>query len=192
MKSVLISVSVFLFADACALGQGTVFFYNHVPAVGLDAPVFDTDGMKLQGGQFQAQLYAGPTADSLVPVGLAASFGSAQPGYWSNWYDPLDRTIPNVPPGQEAYCQVRVWSYLRGASYDQVAAVNGKHGASPVFSVTTGGLLGTDTQPPGFPAYLTGLQSFELVGVDPAPEPATLVLFGISLVVWAIFRFKLL
>jgi hypothetical protein len=167
-----------LFLSCCAaMAQGTVFLYNHIPAVGLDAPVFDTDGLSLlQGYQFQVQLYAGPTADHLSPVGPAASFG-LQPGYWSSWGESLDRTIPDVPPGDTAFCQVRVWSFLLGPNYEAVEAADGKHGQSSVFSVTTGGDSG-GTEPPTFPAFLVGLKSFSLTGTEPTPEPTTIALLA--------------
>src|SRR5678815_2369879 len=53
----------FLFLPVCfalitdAYAQGTVLFYNHVPTIGLDAPVFDVGGQSfLAGWPFYAQL----------------------------------------------------------------------------------------------------------------------------------------
>ncbi|MFO1498263.1 MAG: hypothetical protein U1G07_07720, partial [Verrucomicrobiota bacterium] len=156
MKSAALLLALLLAQVACA-AQGTIFFYNHVPAVSLDAPVFDTDGQSLLfGDRFQAQLYAGADANSLVPVGFAASF-SLNAGYWNSWDDSLTRIIPGVDPGENAFCQVKVWSLLKGSTYDQVVAAGGKHGESIIFSALTGGAPGSDTQPPGFPGYLTGL-----------------------------------
>jgi hypothetical protein len=143
-----------------AFGQGTVFFYNHVPTVGLDAPVFDVDGLSLLSGpQYNAQLFAGPSADTLRFVPGPALF-AGEPGYWMSWGDSLDRSIPDVPPGSVAFLQVRVWS------------ADGKHGESLVFQAVTGGDTQNGTQPPTFPAYLAGLESFTLT-----PEPSTIALF---------------
>ncbi len=177
-------IATLLMAQASVWAQGTLLFYNHVPSVGLNAPVLDTDGLSgVEGGQFQAQLYAGASAASLAPVGFAATFTSS-PGYWNSLGlgDSLDRTVPGVNPGDTAYCQVRVWSTRRGSTYDQVAAAGGKHGASDVFSVTTGG-VSINNLPPTFPGYLVGLHSFSLSGVDPVPEPTVLALLVIAMAV---------
>lgn len=164
-----------------AAAQGTLFFYNHVPSIGLDAPVIDTDGItRVQGYQFQALLFAGPSPDELIEAGPAASLGLGPAGYWTSPTDPLDRIIPGVAPGETAYCQVKVWSNLRGATYDQVAAANGKHGQSDIFACSPGGAPGSNGEPPGFPGYLSGLKSFSLTGADPVPEPATLALLALA------------
>src|SRR5689334_19485123 len=58
-------LSVFLATATVAFAQGTLYFSNHVPSAGLEAPVFDTDGVTgVQGYWFQAQLYAGAAASS--------------------------------------------------------------------------------------------------------------------------------
>jgi hypothetical protein len=49
--------------------QGAIYFSNYVPLAGINAPVFNGDGtQKLEGAGYLAQLYAGPSADSLMPV----------------------------------------------------------------------------------------------------------------------------
>jgi hypothetical protein len=68
---------------------------------------------------------------------------------------------------------VKVWSYLRGSTFEEVTAAGGKRGQSEVFTVLTGGDTAGGSQPPGFPAELLDLKSFSLVGVDPiVPEPS--------------------
>jgi hypothetical protein len=176
----------FLFLPICfalitdAYAQGTVLFYNHVPTIGLDAPVFDVGGQRfLAGYPFYAQLYAGPAALSLTPVGSALVFQTgAGAGYWTAGFDGgFTRIITTVPPGESAFVQVRVFSNVTGGNYEDVLAHGGKHGESLIFSVLTGGDTKNGTQPPNQPAYLTGLQSFSLTGFDPeVPEPTTTAL----------------
>jgi hypothetical protein len=179
MKSIVVAIGLLLSCGQ-VWAQGTVYFYNHVPSAGLDAPVYDTDGKTpLLGAQFQAQLYAGASAESLGPVGAVAYFTS-QPGYWLNYDGSLTRIIPGVAAGSVAYAQVRVWSSYSGTTYERAAAVNGKHGQSTVFTVLTGGDTQGGTEPPSFPGYLTELRSFNLTGVDPVPEPSTMALLLVA------------
>jgi hypothetical protein len=179
MKNLLFPCLILAVLPAAVFGQGTVYFYNHVPSVGLDAPVFNTDGQTpLTGANFVAQLYGGPDAKDLLPIGDLAVFAGSQPGYWVSFGSSLDRTIPTVAPGAEAFVQVRVWSTQLGSTYDQVEAAGGKHGESSVFSVITGGVTQGGTLPPTFPAFLTDLKSFSLTGIEPdIPEPGTGLLF---------------
>ena len=77
--------------------------------------------------------------------------------------DSLERSIPNVPPGETAFLQVRI------------SSADGKHVESSIFSVTTGGDTRNGTQPPTLPAYLVGLHSITLT-----PEPSTVALFIVA------------
>jgi hypothetical protein len=181
MKPLLLAFLV-MSSTGSMLGQGTIYFYNYVPSAGLNAPVLDTDGKGVTGFQFRAQLLAGSSPSTVSPIGAPADFSIPTPGYWgSSSGDSLTRIVPNVPAGGAAYAQVLVWSTLRGDSYELAAANGGKHGASDVFSVLTGGETQGGTLPPTFPGYMTGLQSFSLTGVDPAvPEPSTLALAALG------------
>jgi hypothetical protein len=139
-----------------------VSFGNRAPGAGLDAPVYDVDGQtRLAGAAYVAQLYGGPTADSLAPVGGPVPFfDGALAGYWDAGTEPW-REIPGVAPGSEAFIQVRAWEKAKGATYEEAVAAGGKAGYSEVLRVTTGGRGAA--QP--LPAVLAGLQSFKLASI---------------------------
>jgi hypothetical protein len=157
--------------------QGTVNFHNLPPVP--DAPVFDIDGTtRLNGPRYQAFLVAGPTADSLAPVGPSVPFLTGEgAGYFAGG----TRTIPTVIPGQTAFLEVRYWDTATGATWEEAAY----WGGSPVFVVVTGGA----GEPPSLPSTLVGLQSFNLI-----PEPSTLLLGSIALApfLWRFTRRRIL
>jgi hypothetical protein len=172
-KLTVIAMSALLSLSAWA--QGTVNFNNSNAAIGAGgAPVFDVDGTTaLAGTGFVAQLYAGPDANSLAPIGATLTFRTgAGAGFLNTTGQDTARIIPTVAPGAQAVIQVRAWdaSY---ASYEAAAAAGGKAGASANLTVTTGGA----GQPPSLPANLVGLQSFSLSVV---PEPGTLALVALG------------
>ncbi len=143
-------------------GGGSVNFSN----LGI-SHVYDVDGTtRLPAGTaFLAQLYAGPSADSLQAVAGTASF--AFPGL----FDGGIRYIPSVAPGQVASVQVRVWETAYGTTYEQARDTGGRTGASPILQVRTGG----GGIPPAIPAELVGLQNFSLEAGLP---PRALVFIG--------------
>ena len=135
---------------------GTVRFSNHVPGAGLDAPVFDTDGVtRLAGQNFQAQLYGGADTNNLAPIGSPVPFlTGASAGYWDDALE-TGLAIPGVNPNERGYVQVRVWDRAYGDSYDKALLAGGRVRASEVLEVVAGG----GAEPP---ASLTGLKSFNL------------------------------
>lgn len=220
----------------------TVHFSNRVPQATppIDAPIFDIDGatplegyavravlyrspttaftpfpQPLLSDNFVAQIYAGPSADSLGPMGYPAGFGTgtnagyvleqpnrpiviwprplptpafppvyqvgatseslisqlviSPPIYWPPVYYFPSYTvlIPGVEAGEIAQVQVRVWDSSAGNTYEEAVTYGGKHGASAILPIVTGG----GTNPP---AYLTGLGSFHLVRGPPV-SPVILV-----------------
>lgn len=151
-------------------GQGTVVFNNRVLGDGgVDAPVYDTDGVTpLAGDAYLAQLYAGPSADLLAAVGAAVAFRTNSPKFTAAGYfyvlEP-SRSIPSVLPGAVAAVEVRAWEKAAGLTYEDAVNHGGKHGRSAGFTVKTGGL----GEPPSLPTVLTGLRSFHLV-VTLAPK----------------------
>lgn len=154
---------------------GTVYFVNRSLGLGLDAPVFDEGGTSLvSGAGFVAQLYAGPSESTLVPVGRPLPFLEAD---GAGYFRGEDRSIPNVPPGGLAHVQVRAWALADGDTYEAAVAAHGKRGSSPTLVVTTGNA----GSPPSLPPFLLGLASFELRrGTPPrivtAPSALTVVL----------------
>ena len=131
-------------------GGGTVNFANFKTSL-----VFDVDGVTplLAGLSYWVQLYAGPTPDSLQPVGPATHIAPVAGRFVGG-----TRVIPGVAPLQTATVQIRAWSSAAGTSYEQARAAGGKTGVSPLLQVITGG----GGVPPRPPANLIGLQSFSL------------------------------
>lgn len=146
-------------------GGGTVYFWNkNLGSPGVptnDAPVFDLDGVtRLSGTNYVAQLYAGPTPESLRPMASPTPFSS---GPLAGFFLPQTVTLPHVPPGATAFTQVRAWEIARGSSYDEARALGGKFGRSETVQVTTGGGM-----PPTMPPRMRGLTSFSLRAGLPA------------------------
>src|SRR5258707_555959 len=92
------------------IAQGTLYFRN--TALGqLDAPIFDAQGNRLAGNQFQAILYAGPTSDSLQPIEPSAGFFT---GASAGYFVAGARLVPTVGLGSVAWAQVRAWDARLG------------------------------------------------------------------------------
>jgi hypothetical protein len=136
-------------------GGGTIDFRNRAlsfTVVSNEAPVFDLDGITpLNGPEFVAQLYAGPSLESLRPIASASPFRT---GYYAGYFVSIILTLPNVPPGGAAFAQVRVWEVGKGSSYEEARLLGRKFGRSEILQVTAGG-----TQSP---TRLFGLASFNL------------------------------
>jgi len=137
-----------------ALGQGTLNFANVNSAVGLNAPIIGLDGKtNLQGPGWFSELQAGPTLNSLASI-ATTGFSTQAPGYFNGGVV----TIPNVPSGSTAWCVISAYPSIPFAD----AAFNLFYGASPPFQVVLGGGEGGGGIPPGLPAPLLGLTSFEV------------------------------
>ena len=137
---------------------GTVNFSNRNRLTDpvIDAPVFEADGVtRLAGPAYLAQLYAGPSPDTLAPVGWAVPFRT---GTSAGYVEGGVVVITSVAPGAVAYVQMRAWESARGPDFDSAWRAGGAVGASAVLSLTTGGA----GAPPSFPADLVGLSSFTI------------------------------
>jgi len=169
-----VSVSV----GACA--QGTVNFNNSKSTVGGNGAQVTRclDGLGVS-SQFVAQLWAGPDASSLAPVGAVLAFrDGAGRGFLNTTGQDTVRVIPTVAPGAVATIRIYVWDRTKGVTYMDSVRNGGEGGLSNIFSVRTGG----DDEPASLPANLVGLQPFCLI----VPEPSTLALgaLGLGALLW--------
>ena len=182
LKMVLI---VLIVSYSCwSQGQGTFQFQNRNTAAGIDAPVFDAQGVRLSGNDYLADLYGGSNSNSLsatTPQTVAPFFTGIVAGYFQNLQTAL---VPNVPGNTFVWLQVRAWDARLGATYEAVVALGqGGYGASPLFFALGGDPNGV---PPTGPRPLIGLQSFSLLPV--VPEPATWVLLALGGTALWVFR----
>jgi hypothetical protein len=152
-KLMLIAACVTALAATNAFAQGSVNFNNRVTAAGLDAPIFDVGGAKLEGPNAFAQIYVNDAAVG-APVAFRSGTGA---GYFSGG----TVAIPGAAGGTSVQMVVAAWS---GAATFEAASIKG---VSSPFTVTLGGA----GEPPSTPANLIGLTSFTLV-----PEPSVLAL----------------
>lgn len=167
-----------------ALGQGTFQFQNYDGPLGINAPVFDAQGVALSGNAYLAELYGGIVSNSLSPAMPRTAvpfFTGIGAGYFQA---PHAVFFEDVPGGSFAWLQVRAWDARLGATYENVVALSlGGYGSSPVFYAVSGN--------PGAlvpPAPLIGLQSFSLLPVVPEPSAWTLLALGGAVLLWALRR----
>jgi len=123
----------------------------------VDAPVFDDKSAPLQGTNYLAMLYGGPTPENIIAIPPAEIFRTGSlAGYFDN-PENARRTIPGVIAGREAFVRVRAWDARLGPTYEEAQARNiGGYGESEAFAVQTGGCFQCD------PKGLVGLKSFSL------------------------------
>jgi len=170
MKKLAILVGCLL-AGSLAMAQGTILFNNGTP--NGTAPVLGVDGSPLPNTGYLAQLWAGPSADSLAPIGATAGFVG------NGIFLGQGRTVDTVAPGDTAYFSVRVWNdafaswdaaYAAFGSGDASAEIGWSNGGD-VLTITTGG-GGVPAAPPA-DMVVAGLTGFQLQVV---PEPSTIAL----------------
>ena len=151
-------------------GGGMIDFRNRALSFGSatnEAPVFDLDGItRLNGPTYVAQLYAGPTLETMRPVASPTPFRS---GFEAGFFVSQIVTLPNIAPGATAFAQVRVWEIGRGSSYEEARALGGKFGRSEILQVTVGGgaipprrlsSLTSFSLRAGLPAFTVGVIEF--------------------------------
>lgn len=181
-----------------AWAAGTFNMINYDARVGLDAPVFHSDGVtRLAGPNYVAQLMAGPTPDALAFVGSPVSFlTNTGIGYFAG----PSVTVPNVVGGSIAYCEVVVWDTTLGGTTMGAAAQQAysfwraghgdvwgasfydyASGVETPFAAVTGN---PDSLPPSPPRALAGLESFTLAPI-PEPNAVTLLLVFAALGCWS-------
>jgi len=163
-------------------GQGTIQFINIDVGHGVNAPVYESDGVtKLAGPRFMAELLVGPSAANLASIAAIGFLTGSSAGYFNGG----TQIINNIFTGGTAWVEVRVWNTSSGSSYPQAVAsgLPNSWWQSSVFTVTLGG----GTINPFPPAPLTGLGNSP-VYLNSVPEPCTLALAGLGA---AILLFRL-
>lgn len=167
MKSILPAVAMLAALSVC--GQGTVNFANI--GVGLASPFtcVDGGGVRLNGGTWTVELWAGPAAGGAGAV-LA---GPAYMGAFANGYfNAGQRTVSNVTGGT-AFAQVHVWDNMNGliTSFAQATATAGaRWGTSgPAWFAIN---LST---PPATPATMVNMPAIGVYWCF-VPEPSTIAL----------------
>src|SRR2546428_161516 len=87
------SILIALASTCPALGQANFSFRNF--GIGLNAPVFDSQGVPLAGTNYLAELWGAATPDSLKPLVLLNKGGLRRiKPFWTNGYV--------IPPGASA------------------------------------------------------------------------------------------
>jgi len=167
-------------AAVAAFAQGTVNFANLVGTT-LNQPIFHDGGIvRLDGNNFQAELWGGSSAGSLSLIGATPFLAGGGAGYFLGG----TRVITGVNEAAVAFIQIHAWDVTKGATYSlaQASGLGDAWGSSGIFSVTTGAPNGS---PPTTPATLVGFQSFSL---NPVPEPSTFALAGLGAAALLLFR----
>jgi hypothetical protein len=176
MRTLLLAV-VCLLSSENTRSQGHIAFGNRNTTVGLDAPVYDVDGItKLEGSAYKAQLYWGVTPDSLAPFGPVLDFRTgAAAGYITSTVV----VIPGTTAGTQIYVEMRAWADSQGSNWEAAAGTGHGYGRSNTITITP-----NVPMPP--PPSMVGLESFALV-----PEPSSVVLFLLGAVTWFAGRVQL-
>ncbi len=165
-RALLLAVTGLIVTDQ-AFAQGTVNFSDRDLTDGIDAPVFDVDGVTMLGSAFLAQLYWSATGAAGSYVAVTDAPVPFRDGAGVGYWNPIGNNPPSadasrtvgVAAGQPAWLEVAVWNASTGTNYEQASeSLSGRLGLSTPIRVVTGG-VGT---PPSLPAPLSGLQSFSL------------------------------
>jgi hypothetical protein len=145
---------------------------KHSPLV--DAPVFDAQGVPLEGSNYLAEVWGSASPESLTPLVLIDREKSREivpfrtGGYFVQTSSSDALVVLTVQPGDWAWLQVRAWDARLGATFEEVAARGlGGYGESPLFYARGSNPF---TANGALPGPLIGLRSFSL-------RPVTAVLF---------------
>ena len=113
-----IALSALFLTSWLARADGGEVVLDNSGGGSINAPVFDVDGLTpLEGADYLAVLYAGPSQTSLESIGAPIPFlTGAAAGYFNRSADPDSglRALPTVSPGHLAYVQVRGWEAAAG------------------------------------------------------------------------------
>lgn len=175
MKTFVLAVLVLASAEA-AHAQGTINFVNVNAGAGINAPVYESDGVtKCSGPQFMAELLAGPSLDSLASVAMTGFLTGNGAGYYVGG----SVTVPGVAGGATAWVQVDVWNTASGPTFAQArsSGLPNSWWQSQTFTVTTGNPYSPGA--PTTPAALTGLGNSPGY-LNSVPEPTVLALLALG------------
>jgi hypothetical protein len=100
-----------------------------------NAPVSDILGLPLAGASFLAQVYAGPSSETLTVSGPAVPFLQ---GDDAGHFLPIDLIITNIAASSTAFIQVKVWETAAGTSYESAVSNGGQFGTSEILETVTG------------------------------------------------------
>ena len=184
-------VTLCLLLAGSVWGQASFALQNRYTVYGVDAPVFDSQGVPLAGTNFRAELWGGATSNSIVPaLDLNRNETRLTVPFLSGGYFFSGSSFFSVPSdatggGGSSWLQVRAWDVRLAPTYEEVAGLGlGGYGESLLFFAR-----GSDPfrEPPEPAAPLIGLQSFSL---RPVPEPSLWALFALggSALWWAARR----
>ncbi len=174
-----------------ALAQSTFQLLNLHPAYGIDAPVFDAQGIRLSGTNYAVELWGGISSESLSPALILVSgqhigprnilpFGTGTAAGYFGSSEAM--AVLSAAPGGYAWLQVRAWDARLGPTYEDVQSLGqGGYGESQTFYAMGGDPIG---YPPTLPRPLIGLQSFSLRKVVPEPSTWTLLALGGAAFCW--------
>lgn len=132
-----LSLPATLTLAAAATNSGAYLVFDAYSLTNSATPkltVRDLDGVTLlEGTNYVAQLYLGPSAEKLRPVTVPSPFfTSYRRGTWRRVTANLRTFSTNTPYA----AQIRVWQTSAGETYEEARAAGGKFGRSVVFTLT--------------------------------------------------------
>ena len=176
-RSLVVAIQFLMAFNECN-GQSTFVLRNRYTPVSLDAPIFDASGAPLFGDEYRAELWGGPTPESLSPAHIVGGTDRHlaifhRRGYFRDTLG-LPASIDSVGPGGFAWLQVRVWDTTVGATYEEAfAKAIGGYGQSELLYLKGGNPSSLQT-----PSELVGLKSFSILPVIPEPSTVALIAVG--------------